>query len=138
LQGIKSRLRHRPARGGPASRSGRGFAGCRADLPLDPAPHLNLASALLALARPSEAVDAARRARRRAPKLPQAHYMLGLAQLAAGRLDQAAAAFSDCLRLAPGFAAAWVNLGIVRYRKSDIEGAKNAMRRALARQRDRA
>jgi len=99
------------------------FAACRTDLPLDPAPHLNLASALLALGRPGEAVDAARRARRRAPKLPQAHYVLGQALLAAGRLDEALTAFTDCLRLAPAFADAWVNLGIVRYRKSDIEGA---------------
>jgi cytochrome c-type biogenesis protein CcmH/NrfG len=63
--------------------------------------------------------------------MPQANYTLGLALLACERLDEAAEAFAACLRRPPDFADAWVNLGVARYRVSNIEGAKAAMRRAL-------
>jgi tetratricopeptide (TPR) repeat protein len=97
----------------------------------DPAPYLNLCAALLALGDHRKALDAAKRARRRAPKLPQAVYMVGLALLALDRLDAAEDEFAAAVALAPDFADAWVNLGIVRYRRDDIERAKVAMRRAL-------
>jgi tetratricopeptide (TPR) repeat protein len=63
--------------------------------------------------------------------MPQAQYTLGLALLACGRLDEAGAAFAECVKRMPDFADAWVNLGVARYRGSNIEGAKAAMRRAL-------
>jgi hypothetical protein len=40
--------------------------------------------------------------------------------------------FREALHLVPDLADAWVNLELVRYRCSDIEGAKAAMRRAMA------
>ncbi len=107
------------------------FRLCQRLLPADPAPFLNLATVLLNLGDTAAALDAARRARRRAMNLPEAHYTVGLALLAAGRLEDAIQAFADTLRLAPDFADAWVNLGVIRYRRNDIAGAKQAMQRAL-------
>ena len=109
------------------------FRACQSLLPDDPAPSLNLAAALLAQGEHSAALKEAKKARRRALKMPQAHYMLGLAQLACDALDEAHASFAAALRLMPDFADAWVNLGLVRYRHSDIYDAKSAMRLALAR-----
>jgi tetratricopeptide (TPR) repeat protein len=61
------------------------FRACQRLLPEDPAPFLNLASALLALGEARSALDAARRGRRRAPQIPQAHYTEGLALFAWGQ-----------------------------------------------------
>jgi tetratricopeptide (TPR) repeat protein len=108
------------------------FRACAPQLVFDPAPYLNLSAALLALGNATGALDAAKRARRRAPKLAQASYMVGMACLAMNRLDAATQAFSAALRLAPNLADAWVNIGVIHYRRNDIEGAKTAMRRALA------
>jgi tetratricopeptide (TPR) repeat protein len=108
------------------------FRACAPLLAIDPAPYLNLSAALLGLDDAHGALDAARRARRRAPKLPQASYMVGMAYLAADRLDDALQAFAEALRYGPDLADAWVNIGVIRYRRDDIEGAKAAMRRALA------
>jgi tetratricopeptide (TPR) repeat protein len=108
------------------------FRACAPLLAADPAPYLNLSAALLALGDAAGSLDAARRARRRAPNLAEASYMVGLACLNDERLDAAEEAFTHALRLAPGLADAWINLGIVRYRRGDLDSAKNAMRRALA------
>jgi tetratricopeptide (TPR) repeat protein len=108
------------------------FRACAPQLALDPAPYLNLSASLLALGDTRGALDAARRAWRRAPKLAEAAYMAGMAYLACDRLDDAAHAFAAALRAAPRMADAWVNMGLIRYRRDDIEGAKAAMRRALA------
>jgi tetratricopeptide (TPR) repeat protein len=108
------------------------FRRCAVLLPEDPAPFINLSTALLVLGDERAALDAARRACRRAPNLPQAHYTLGRARLACADLDRAAEAFGAALRLDANFADAWVNLGLICYRRSDLEGAKAAMRRALA------
>jgi tetratricopeptide (TPR) repeat protein len=101
-------------------------------LPDDPAPPLNLSTALLALGKPGAAIHAARRARLRAPAMPQTHYALGMAYLAADLPDRAAAAFAEATRRAPRFAEAWLNLGVALYRTGAIEPAKQAMRAALA------
>jgi tetratricopeptide (TPR) repeat protein len=108
------------------------FRACAPRLALDPAPYLNLSASLLALGGTRGALDAARRAWRRAPKLAEAAYMVGMAYLACDRLDDAAHAFAAALRAAPRMADAWVNMGLIRYRRDDSEGAKAAMRRALA------
>jgi tetratricopeptide (TPR) repeat protein len=107
------------------------FRLCQRLLPSDPAPFLNMATVLLDLGDPVAALDAAKRARRRAMNLPQAQYTVGLVLMAAGRLEDAIQAFADTLRFDPKFADASVNLGVIRYRRDDIEGARHAMRRAL-------
>jgi tetratricopeptide (TPR) repeat protein len=108
------------------------FRACTRLLPDDPAPFLNLAAALIALGDDKRgALDAAKRARRRAPRMAAAVYMVGLALLALDRLEAAEGEFAAAVQLAPDLADAWVNLGIVRYRRDDIECAKVAMRRAL-------
>ena len=107
------------------------FRACQALLPFDPAPPLNLATALLAQNDALGALRAARRAALRAPRLPQAHYTLGLARLACGAAASAAELFGRAVRLDPRFADAWVNLGIAQYRLGQLAAAKTSMRAAL-------
>ena len=108
------------------------FRACQPRLPNDPAPSLNLAAALLELGDNREALKAARKAAWRAPHLPQTHYMLAKARLACGEFDLAEREFGQALRLDPELADAWVNIGVIHYWRNDIDGAKTAMRRALA------
>ena len=116
---------------GRFAEAARTFRACQALLPFDPAPPLNLATALLAQNDASGALRAARRAALRAPRLPQAHYTLGLARLACGGTASAAESFGRAVRLDPRFADAWVNLGIAQYRLGQVNAAKASMRAAL-------
>jgi Flp pilus assembly protein TadD len=108
------------------------FRACQTALAADPAPCLNLASALLGMGDVPGAIRAARRARLRGAAVPQSHYTLGLAYLAGNYPDRAAECFRTATRLAPGFAEAWLNLGVAYYRGGDIDRAKQAMREVLA------
>jgi Flp pilus assembly protein TadD len=103
-------------------------------LPADPAPSLNLASALLGIGDTKAAIKAARKATLRGGKIAQTHYTLGLAYLAAGYAGRAVDGFRMATRLAPQFADAWLNLGVAYYRAGDIDRAKGAWSdtRALA------
>jgi tetratricopeptide (TPR) repeat protein len=107
------------------------FRACLPLLPFDPAPPLNLATALLAQGDALGALRAARRAALRAPQMPQAHYTLGLARLACGAPASAAECFGRAVRLDRNFADAWVNLGIAQYRLGQVSRAKASMRAAL-------
>jgi tetratricopeptide (TPR) repeat protein len=108
------------------------FRGCQPLLPADPAPPLNLAAALLALGEHRAALKAAKQARRRARTMPQTHYMLGMAQLACGGARHRRGFVPGRLAAGPGLCRRLAQSRLVRYRRSDIEGAKTAMRRALA------
>ena len=101
-------------------------------LPHDPAPVLNLASALLLLGDIRGARTAARKARLRAPGLAEAHYTMGLVDAAGDDLPAAERLFARAVALAPGFAEAWLNLGVTRYRRNDVGGARVALRKALS------
>jgi tetratricopeptide (TPR) repeat protein len=107
------------------------FRACRAGLPGDPAPLVNLASSLLALGDPQQALRAASDACHVAPDRAETHYTYGLAWQAAGQPDRAIEAFAAAVRLAPRFADAWVNLGVASYHRADMSAAKAAMRMAL-------
>jgi tetratricopeptide (TPR) repeat protein len=101
-------------------------------LTADPAPYLNLSSALFELGDIAGALDAAKRARRRAPQLAQASYTVGIALMAADRLNEARQAFEEALRIDPNHADSWLNVGVSWYRQNNIGNAIAAMRRTLA------
>jgi tetratricopeptide (TPR) repeat protein len=108
------------------------FRTCQAKLPNDPAPWLNRAVSLLALGDTATALRDASEACYRAPDRYETHYTYGLAWLAANEPRRAEQAFAAALRVNRRFADGWVNLGVARYRQDNIEGAKEAMRQALA------
>jgi tetratricopeptide (TPR) repeat protein len=83
------------------------FRACQNLLPADPAPSLNLASALLEMGDAKAAIRVARKATLRGGTMAQTHDTLGLAYLAAGYADRAADGFRMATRLAPQFADAW-------------------------------
>ena len=122
------------------------FRACCAALPDDPAPAVNLASALLDLGDPAGAVAAARVACARDPGLAAGHYTLGRALLAAGALTglglpggaiggaigEAVGCLRTALALAPDLVDGWIELGRAEYRAGALAPAIAALRRAIA------
>ena len=113
------------------------FRACCAALPDDPAPAVNLASALLDLGDPAGAVAAARVACARDPGLAAGHYTLGRALLAGGGLvggaiDEAVTCLRAALALSPDLVDGWIELGRAEYRAGALAPAIAALRRAIA------
>lgn len=68
------------------------------------------------------------------PEAPQFWNVRGLLLHAANRLDEAAAAFGRAIALGPDISVPRANLGLLLRRLGDIEGARQALRAATARE----
>jgi tetratricopeptide (TPR) repeat protein len=97
----------------------------------DSAPFLHAAVSYLAIG-DNRAALVARAKPAGAPKLAAGHYAYGQAWSALGEAKRAEQAFSAAIQLSPGWADTWVNSGVARYSPGCDEGAKTAMRPALA------
>ncbi len=93
--------------------------------------HVNRASALLALQRPSEAEAACREALRLKRNSAEALQTLGHALSDLGHPDQAAAAYREALRLNPRLPDLHSNLGLVLHESSRLDAAAEALRIAV-------
>jgi len=94
--------------------------------------HLFLAQIDLTAGAVSEAIDSARRAVAKSPRLIDAHLLLGMAYVAAGRLHDAEAAFRKGLELAPGHPGLLLNLGTAARERGAPDEAELWLRRAVS------
>lgn len=94
--------------------------------------HANLAYALQALGRSTEAEAAARRALRLNPALPEAANTLGNALSSQRRWEEALRAYREALRRRPGYAEAEGNLGVALQALGRAAEAEPHLRHALA------
>ena len=98
----------------------------------DPAAHLGLGCAQIALKRPLEAVSALRRALELDPKLAGAHNALGLALKELGRLDEARICFERALEIDARSVEARIGLGNTLLGLGEFQAAIDGYRTAIA------
>lgn len=94
--------------------------------------HLNLASALIAANRPDEALKSLDLVIKLAPNAPEGYNFKGNALASLGRLAEAGKAYEQAVDKKSDFFEGWANLGGIRRDLGDIEGALEALDKALA------
>lgn len=99
--------------------------------PTDLRPRLLLASALISLRRPAEALEVIEAALRIAPETADLHYQLGVTKMALGDQQTAETAYRRALELAPEHTATMNDLAVLLMVRGDTGSARGLLERVL-------